>query len=135
MLKTCHTLTADDARVLLDAARHQAEQMGVPQNITIVDASGRMLAFLRMDGAKFHSIETSMAKALSAASIGAATGGAPSDFGMLAGITTRGAFTNMKGGLPIIVDDEIVGAIGVGSGAPDEDVAVAQAAIDVLMAN
>lgn len=135
MLKMCHTLTAHDARVLLDAARQHAEQIGVPQNITIVDASGRLLAFLRMDGAKFHSVDTSMAKALSAASIGAPTGGAPPEFGIMAGIATKGGFTNMKGGLPVIVDDEVVGAIGVGSGAPEEDVAVAQAGIDALMAN
>ncbi len=135
MLKTCHTLTAHDSRVLLDGARQHADQIGVPQNIAIVDASGRLLAFLRMDGAKFHSVDTSMAKALSAASTGAPTGGAPVEFGIMAGIATRGAFTNMKGGLPVIVDDEVVGAIGVGSGAPDEDVAVAQAGIDALMAN
>lgn len=121
------------ANLLLDAAVAHASALGVPQNIAVVDAGGRLLAFRRMDGAKFHSIDTSLAKAVTAASIAAATGAAPADAAVLAGITTRGAFTNMRGGLPILLDGKVAGAIGVGSGAPDEDVAVAEAAVDALM--
>jgi len=121
------------ANVLLDAAVAHALLIGVPQNIAVVDAGGRLLAFGRMDGAKFHSIDTSIAKAVTAASIAAPTGGAPADAAVLAGITTRGAFTNMRGGLPILLDGKVAGAIGVGSGAPDEDVAVAEAAVAALM--
>ena len=129
---TRQELDAAAAAVLVDAAEAHARRIGVPQNIAVVDAGGRLLAFRRMDGAKFHSVDTALAKAVSAASIAAPTGGAPHEAGTLAGITTRGAFTNLEGGLPVLVDGRVAGAIGIGSGAPDEDVAVARAAVDAL---
>ena len=52
---------------------------------------------------------------------------------MMLSVTTTGSFTNLKGGLPVMIDGQVAGAIGVGSGAPDEDIAVAQAAIDALI--
>ena len=122
------------AMLMVEAARSHALSIGVPQNIAVVDASGRLLAFCRMQGAKFHSVETSTAKAFTAASIAAPSGGAPTEIGGILGITTQGQFTNLKGGLPVIVDGHVAGAIGVGSGTPEQDVAVAQAAIDALMA-
>ena len=120
------------ALLMMNAAREHALKIGVPQNIAVVDNSGHLLAFCRMQGAKFHSIETSTAKAVTAASIAAPSGGAPSEFGVLLGITTQGNFTNLKGGLPVIIEGQVAGAIGVGSGAPDEDLEVAQAGIDAL---
>jgi len=129
---TRQELDAAAATLLVDAAEAHALNIGVPQNIAVVDAGGRLLAFRRMDGAKFHSVDTALAKAVTAASIAAPTGGAPHEAGALVGITTRGAFTNLKGGLPILVDGHVAGAIGVGSGAPDEDIAVARAAVEAL---
>lgn len=133
MLNKRTELTDTAAMLMIEAARAYALSIGVPQNIAIVDASGRLLGFCRMQGAKFHSIETATAKAVTAASISAPTGGAPADFGMMLSVTTNGSFTNLKGGLPVMIDGQVAGAIGVGSGAPDEDIAVAQAAIDALM--
>jgi len=133
MLNQRPELNDTAAMLMVTAARDHALSIGVPQNIAVVDAGGRLLAFCRMQGAKFHSIETSTAKAVTAASISAPTGGAPAEFGMLLGLATQGQFTNLKGGLPVIIDGQLAGAIGVGSGAPDEDIAVAQAAIDALM--
>jgi len=133
MLNQRPELNDTAAMLMVTAARDHALSIGVPQNIAVVDAGGRLLAFCRMQGAKFHSIKTSTAKAVTAASISAPTGGAPAEFGMLLGLATQGQFTNLKGGLPVIIDGQLAGAIGVGSGAPDEDIAVAQAAIDALM--
>ena len=45
-------LTHHGAMVALQAAIAKAEELGVPQNITIVDDGGNMLAYIRMDGAK-----------------------------------------------------------------------------------
>ena len=132
MPTTRRELDDEDAMRMLAAAHARALELGVPQNIAIVDAGGRLLAFRRMDGAKFHSIDTSLAKAVTAASIAAPTGGAPQETGLLVGVTTRGAFTNLAGGLPVLIEGRVAGAIGVGSGAPDEDVAVAQAGVDAL---
>lgn len=133
MLNHRPELDDEAAMLMLEAARAHAQSIGVPQNIAIVDAGGRLLAFCRMKGAKFLSVETATAKAVTAASIAAPTGGAPSEFGMSLGVTTQGRFTNLKGGLPVMIEGQLAGAVGVGSGAPDEDIAVAQAAIDALM--
>jgi len=132
MLITRQQLGEHAAMAMLAAAREKARALGVPQNIAIVDPAGHLLAFCRMDGAKFHSFDTALAKAVTAASTGAASGAAPPDAGVLVGITTRGRFTNMRGGLPAIVDGETVGAVGVGSGTPEQDVAVAEAALAAL---
>lgn len=132
MLNQRSELTDESALLMVNAAREKALSIGVPQNIAVVDAAGRLLAFCRMQGAKFHSIDTSTAKAVTAASIAAPTGGAPSEFGMMLSVTTQGQFTNLKGGLPVLIDNQVAGAIGVGSGAPEDDIAVAQAGIDAL---
>jgi uncharacterized protein GlcG (DUF336 family) len=121
------------AMLMVAAARAHALAMGVPQCIAVVDTGGRLLAFCRMQGARFHSVDTSTAKAITAASIAAPTGGLPAESGLLLGVTTQGQFTNLRGGLPVIIDGQLAGAIGVGSGSPDEDAAVAQAGIDALM--
>ncbi|MBX2883843.1 MAG: heme-binding protein [Granulosicoccus sp.] len=132
MFKQRTDLTDESAMLMIQAARKHALTIGAPQNIAVVDAGGRLLAFCRMPGAKFHSIDTSTAKAVTAASIAAPTGGAPDQFGVLLGITTQGQFTNLVGGLPVFIEGQLAGAIGVGSGSPDEDLAVAQAGIDAL---
>ncbi len=61
-------LTHEGALKALAGAVAKAEELGVAQNITIVDDGGNLLAFVRMDGAKLLSRETSMSKAITAAS-------------------------------------------------------------------
>jgi len=48
---------------------------------------------------------------------------------------TQGRFTNLRGGLPILVEGRLVGAIGVGSGTAEQDLIVARAGIDALLAS
>ena len=67
-------LTSDGAMKLLHAAMAKAREMGVPQCISIVDPGGHLLAFARMDGAFSQSIDTSLMKAMTAASYGIPTG-------------------------------------------------------------
>jgi len=133
MMISRRELDDEAAMLMLEAAHAKALEIGVPQNIAVVDAGGRLLAFRRMAGAKFLSVDTAIAKAVSSTSIAGPSGAAPADMGTLIGITTQGAFTNLKGGLPVMLDGRVAGAIGIGSGAPDEDVAVAQAGVDALM--
>ncbi|MER9119107.1 heme-binding protein [Mesorhizobium sp. M0954] len=73
--------------------------MGVPQCLVVVDASGEVLASLRMDGARFLSMRTAQAKARTAASINAATGGMAFEAALSAGIASQGGVTNLPGGL------------------------------------
>ena len=127
-------LTYTGARIILEACVAKALEMGVPQCVVVVDAGGNLLAFARMDGAKVLSQLSAMQKAQTAASSRVPTGAAPQDFGLNLALATGGRVTNLKGGLPIIHQGAVIGAIGIGSGTGDQDVAVAEAGLAALSA-
>jgi len=122
-------LTLEGAQALLEAAVVKAEQIGVPECIAIVDDGGHLLAFARMDGARTLSVETARRKAATAASTARPTGGIAADVDTKLALATDGKLTNLKGGLPVVVDGKVVGGIGVGSGTGEQDLEVATAAI------
>lgn len=122
-------LTMDGAHTILHAAIAKAEEMGVPQCIAVVDAGGHTIAFARMDGAKVLSERTATTKARTAASSRVATGGIRVEAEIKLALASGGGVTNLNGGLPIIVDDEVIGAVGVGSGTGAQDVEVGEAGI------
>ena len=128
-------LTHQGALKLIQAAIAKAQQMGQPQCIAVVDDGGNMLAFVRMDGAKFLSATSALNKARTAASIRAPTGGAPADIEIKLAIATESGFTNLKGGLPVILNGHCVGAIGVGSGTGEQDAEVGRAALAAIGAD
>lgn len=125
-------LTHAAVMVMLQAAIAQADKAGQPQCIVIVDASGETLGQIRMNGAKFLSLKSALAKARTAASIGAPSDAIPEHVGLAIAAATDGHVTRLGGGLPIVIKDQTVGGIGVGSGSPDQDKEVAQAALDAL---
>lgn len=121
-----------EAEQVVAAAAARATEIGVPQNIAVVDASGHLVAFSRMDGAKFTSIDIAMAKAFTAAgaqketlAIGPATQPGQHGFGIQN--SNGGRFTTIPGGVPLVADGDVVGAIGVSSAAAMQDHDVAQA--------
>lgn len=122
----------DEAEAVIAAAAGEATQMGVPQNIAIVDAAGHLVAFRRMDGAKFTSIEIALAKAFTAAgaqvetkAIGART--LPGEPGFGIQNLHGGRFTTLAGGIPLRAGTQVIGAIGVSSGSTVQDQQVAEA--------
>ena len=125
-------LTHEGALRALDAALKKAEALGVPQNITVVDDGGNLLAFVRMDGAKVLSIRTSQKKAVSAASLRQPSGHLKPELELKMAIATDAALTNLEGGFPIVIDGFCVGAIGVGSGTGAQDCEVARAGLAAL---
>lgn len=127
-------LTYDGAALAIAAAVARAREIGVPQNVSVVDAGGNLLAFARMDGARFLAQHSSFSKARTAASLGMETGQLPPQFGVDLALATGERSINLVGGLPIVVDGELVGAVGVSSGADDEDLAVAEAARAAVLA-
>jgi uncharacterized protein GlcG (DUF336 family) len=131
-LRQTQELTHAAAMVIVQGAIAKAEEMGVPQCIAVVDTGGNLLAFVRMDGAKVLSQISATNKAITAASSRVRTGGVPTDVETKLAITTGGVLTNLKGGLPIEINGQIVGAIGVGSGTGDQDVEVGMAGIAAL---
>lgn len=131
-------LTLEGARAVLAAAEKKAQEIRCPMDIAIVDDGGHLLAFARMDGAKLSSIEIALLKARSAAARRAETKPAMKDeqpnvllsLGLAAGNPAEQ--TPIRGGIPLVVDGEVVGAIGVSAGSEDQDVEVARAGASVL---
>ncbi len=125
-------LSIAGARVILRAAVSHAEKMGIPQCIAVVDRGGNLLAFERMDGAKLLSQHSAIQKAITAASHRSPTGTLPSDLGLGIALATDSRYAAIAGGLPIEIDGEVIGAIGVGSGTDEQDIEVAEVAISTL---
>jgi len=128
-------LTHAGVMAMLTAAIAQAEAMAQPQCIVIVDASGELLGEIRMTGARFLSRKSALAKALTAASIGAPSENIPEAVRPAIGMASGGAVTGLKGGLPIRINGDVVGGIGVGSGTGDQDAEVARAALAAIGAD
>ena len=128
-----------DAGILLAGARLKAAEIGIPMCIAIVDESGNLVAFERMDGGKITSITIAIDKAYTAAAAKRATHeysqasqpGAPA-YGINSAI--GGRLMVVPGGLPVLVNGQVVGGIGISSGTPAQDQAVAQAGIDQFLA-
>jgi uncharacterized protein GlcG (DUF336 family) len=114
---------------MLRTAVECAEEMEQPQCIVIVDASGEPLGEIRMTGAKYLSRHSARTKARTAASMGAPSDTIPDTVRPAIAAATRGQVTGLGGGLPIRLQGMLVGGIGVGSGSPEQDVAVARAAL------
>ncbi len=126
-------LSTKGSHVILHAAEKEAARIGVPQCIAVVDEGGALLAFSRMDGARIGSIEIAITKAVSAAIRKRATeqeaGGDVLISLRLALAAREQRMTGQKGGVPIVVDGQVIGAIGVSSGTADEDARVCAAGI------
>lgn len=117
---------------MLGAAVEMAETIGQPQCIVIVDASGELLGEIRMTGAKFLSRRSARAKALTAASTGAPSTAIPEAVRPQIAVATGGDVTGLAGGLPVRLEGVLLGGIGVGSGSPEQDLAVARAALAAI---
>ena len=125
-------LTHEGALKMLRAAMAKAQEMKQPQCISITDDGGHLLAFVRMDGARILSTDSSLKKAMTAASLRNPTGNVNPANEVKLAFATGGKLTNLKGGLPIVIDGKVIGAIGVGSGTGEQDLEVAKAAIAAL---
>lgn len=130
-------VTVKRAQAVIDAARRKAEEIGVPMNIAVVDEGGNLKAFARMEKAWLGSIQIAQDKAYTARAFDMAT----KDLGKLSqpgepvyGIhsTNGGRVVIFPGGIPLKEGDEIVGAVGVSGGLPDQDHEVAEAGVDAF---
>lgn len=126
-LKDTKNLTLAGGLKALHAAIAEAERIGRPMCIAVVDAGGNTLAFARMDGSKALSVISATNKARTAALSGEPTGGAHADVEIQIALASENKWTNLIGGLPIRVGGIVVGAVAAGSGTGAEDLAVARA--------
>jgi len=129
------TLTSEAGQAALRAALDKAREIGSPSSVAVLDGGRELLAFARMDGALLASAEISQAKAYTARSLDCATRDvdvATQPGGPLYGLQTSHlaagrSLVTFGGGVPITVDGQVVGAVGVAGGTPDQDHEIASA--------
>ncbi len=130
-------LSLDEAKILLAGAEGKSREIEVPMCIAVADESGNLVAFTRMDDAKISSISIAIDKAFTGAAARKGTHeynqlcvpGKPT-FGIH--VTNQGRFSIIGGGLPILIDGDVVGGIGISAGTAEQDQVVAQGAVDYL---
>jgi len=124
------------AHVAVAAAVSHACTLGIAINVAVVDGSGTLMAFLRMNGAFLHSIDIAIDKAYTAASFGFPTskwGGIIGDDELLRiGLNRRERLVLFGGGLPITNNGHRSGGIGVSGGSAQQDEACAAAGLAAL---
>lgn len=124
------------ARRILDAGISKADEIGQPMNIAVVDDGGHLVAFGRMDGAIKASIDIATRKAVTSVMMNLPTSAltdAVQPGAALYGLEQlSGGLVVFGGGIPLHVDGDLVGAVGVSAGSVEQDVTVATAAADAL---
>lgn len=129
-------LTLAQARRMLDAGLAEADAIGHPMNVAVVDAGGHLLAFARQDGAIRASIDISQRKAVTSILMEAPTGALTplvQPGAELYGLEqTAGGMVAFGGGIPVHRDGELVGAVGVSAGSVEQDTRVAEAAVAAI---
>jgi uncharacterized protein GlcG (DUF336 family) len=131
------SVTAELAKAVIAAAERKAQEMGHPFVIAVVDDSGVLKAFSRMDGAALLSVQVAQDKAYTAVGFGMPSHGwydfvkddPPLAMGAAPGIDRLVVF---GGGYPIKIGDTVVGAIGVSGGHYSQDMEVAQAGLSAV---
>jgi glc operon protein GlcG len=123
-------ITLDQAKRAADGAEAEAKKRNITMAIAIVEPSGDLVYFRRMDGTQYSSAKIAQSKAISAAIFRRSTKSFRERIaqGDLSPMALAGAVAS-DGGVPILVDGKIIGGIGVSGGADD---AVAQAGADAL---
>ena len=128
--------------MIILAAKQKGAWLGLKLNISVVDDGGHLLAFARMDGARPASGYTAITKAVTAATFRQPTGPLPpnAEPDLLLNLSLQnaaaasgGKITTLKGGIPVIVDGQVIGGVGVGGGTGDQDAEVAKAGIQSLL--
>lgn len=132
--ETLLSISLEQAKAVLRAAERAARRLRIPAYIVVVDVCGDVKASSRQDGNARASLTLAPLKAQTALAFRTPTA-------TLAERTTdpvraqsflAAGFTLLGGGLPISVDGQVIGAIGVGGGSPEQDVEIAEAGLAVL---
>jgi uncharacterized protein GlcG (DUF336 family) len=130
------SIASETTKTLIEAAEKASREIGVPMVIAIVDESGVLKAFSRMDGAALLSVDIATDKAYTSVSFGIATHEwfefVKNDPPLLHGIVKTPRLVVFGGGYPIKEGDTIIGGIGVSGGHYEQDMKVAQAALAAL---
>jgi len=123
------------AQKITMAALAQSTKMGLAESVAIVEPSGQLASYEKMDGTQYGSTLVAMNKAISAAAFRRPTKvfhdliakGPEFDY-----LLQLGAANSVPGGLVIVSGGKIVGGIGCSGGTGAEDIEVCQAGLDAL---
>jgi glc operon protein GlcG len=133
MFGTAKFITLEAAKKMAAAGETEARKNGWSVAIAIVDVSGGLIVFQKMDDTQTGSIAVSQGKARAAALfkrpsklLEEAIAGGKQAFLSVEGIVP------MQGGLPVVVEGKVIGAVGVSGVTSAQDEQVAQAAIGAL---
>jgi len=127
-------LTLEIARKIVAAAEAEAARNHLAGVVAVVDDGGWPILIERMDHAAYlASVELAPGKARTAALFKKPSQALEDaiNHGRVAAVTAQG-FTEMQGGLPIIVDGEVIGAVGASFDTPEHDVQIAQAGLTAV---
>jgi glc operon protein GlcG len=125
---TTKVISEEGAKQVLIAAEQEAQKLHARCAIAVVDASGTLIAFLKMDGVRTGSPDLAIGKARTSALLQRPSAETESnvDNGRLAFVTA--GFMTLRGGVPLKAGNEVVGAVGIASLNKDNDVAIAESA-------
>lgn len=135
-MKTKPVLSLADVKAILSAAEQHANKHNWAVTISVVDDGGHLLGMVRLDGAAPISAHISPAKAHTAA-LGQRESKGYEDTinqGRTAFLSVPSLEGMLEGGVPIVVDGQVVGAVGVSGVKSSEDVEIARAGIAALQA-
>jgi glc operon protein GlcG len=128
-------LTLAAAQKIVTAAQAEAERNHLAGVIAVVDDGGWLILLLRMDNAAYvASVELAPGKARTAALFKKPSQALEDaiNHGRVAAVTARD-FIELQGGLPIIIDGQVIGGIGASFDTPEHDVQIAEAGLAALM--
>jgi glc operon protein GlcG len=132
--QTLNVMVLDQAgaQAVLHAAKDSAQQRNAPSAIAVVDPAGDLLAFLRMDGVRPASADLAIEKARTAARLRRPTAEIEDNInnGRTAFVTAD--IMALRGGMPIHVNGEVVGAVGVAGLSKETDTEIATTAAAAL---
>jgi glc operon protein GlcG len=126
------TLDQAGAESVLQAAKENARKRNAPSAIAVVDFAGDLLAFERMDGVRPASAELAIEKGRTAARLQRATQEIEDSInhGRTAFVTA--GIMSLRGGMPIVVNGQVVGAVGVAGKSKETDADIAKQAAGVV---
>ena len=136
---TQNTISWEAAHAAVEAAVQEAQRLGVRINVAVADASGNLVAFLRMPGAFPQSIAIAIDKAYTAGGFGFPTGDwmkvVGDNEGIKLGFSAQPRLIVFGGGLPIRSGGALLGGIGVSGASEEQDGICAQAGLRAIGAD
>jgi glc operon protein GlcG len=120
------------AQTVLQTAREIAQQRNAPSAIAVVDPAGDLLAFQRMDGVRAASADLAIEKARTAARLQRPTEEIEDGINQGRTAFVTAGIVALRGGMPIRVNGEVVGAVGIAGLSKETDTGIANAAAAAL---